>query len=81
MTVSIVVTFGGMSEFGVRWATITTDDKSGILYIVAFLAFTYSSLTFIPRLFIKWNSTGLDDLAMSVAQVGQHTHCVQFVSG
>jgi len=58
-----------MSESAYRWANVTTDDKSGILYVVAFLALTYSSLTFIARCFIKWKVVGLDDVAMFIAQV------------
>ena len=56
-------------ETGYRWASVTPDDQSGILYIVAFLAFTYSALTFIARGFIKWRVLGLDDAAMTLAQV------------
>jgi hypothetical protein len=63
-----------MTEFappdsGYRWATVTTDDRSGVLYIIALLSFTYSSLTFITRCFIKWHVLGLDDAAAFVAQV------------
>jgi hypothetical protein len=53
---------------GYRWATVTPDDRSGILYIVVFLSFTYSSITFIARGFIKWLVLGLDDAAALVAQ-------------
>ncbi|KAH7351401.1 hypothetical protein BKA66DRAFT_279790 [Pyrenochaeta sp. MPI-SDFR-AT-0127] len=56
-------------ETGYRWASVTPDDHSGILYIVTFLAFTYSALTFITRCYIKWHVLGLDDAAMSVAQI------------
>ncbi|CAO2653631.1 Nn.00g030420.m01.CDS01 [Neocucurbitaria sp. VM-36] len=56
-------------ETGYRWASITPDDHSGILYIVTFLAFTYSGLTFIARCFIKWRVLGLDDAAMLLAQI------------
>ena len=52
-----------------RWARITADDQSGILYIVAFLNLTYTSLTFLARISIKWRMLGLDDGAMLVAQV------------
>jgi hypothetical protein len=54
---------------GYRFATVTPEDSSGIVYVVAFLGFTYSSLTFIARCFIKWRVVGLDDLAMLLAQV------------
>lgn len=57
---------------GYRWARITPDDHSGTLYIVTFLGFTYSSLTFLTRLLIKWHMLGLDDLAMLAAQVRSH---------
>lgn len=57
-------------DTGNRWATVTADDRSGILYIVAFLTFTYSSLTNITRFFIKWHVLGLDDAAALGAQVG-----------
>lgn len=56
-------------ESGYRWATVTPDDRSGVLYIVAFLSFTYSSLTFLARGFIKWHVLGFDDTAMVLAQV------------
>jgi hypothetical protein len=56
-------------DTGYRWATITADDSSGVLYIVAFLSFTYSSLTFIARCFIKWRVLGIDDAAALAAQV------------
>lgn len=52
-----------------RWAHITDDDQSGVLYIVTFLSFTYTSLTFLTRIFIKWRMLGLDDAAMLLAQV------------
>lgn len=55
-----------------RWATVTPDDYSGVVYIAAFLGLTYSSLTFLLRYFLRWRSFGLDDLAMSVAQVRSH---------
>ncbi|KAF2034175.1 hypothetical protein EK21DRAFT_41251, partial [Setomelanomma holmii] len=54
---------------GHRWATVTADDRSGILYIVTFLSFTYSSITFITRCFIKWRVFGADDAAALVAQI------------
>jgi hypothetical protein len=54
---------------GHRWATVTPDDRSGILYVVAFLNFTYSSITFITRYFIKWHVLGRDDAAAFAAQV------------
>lgn len=56
-------------EEGTRWANITPDDHSGVLYIVTFISFTYSNLTFLARLLIKWHMLGLDDLAMLLAQV------------
>ncbi|KAJ4986526.1 hypothetical protein SVAN01_07962 [Stagonosporopsis vannaccii] len=52
-----------------RWARITPDDHSGMLYTVTFIGFTYSSLSFLARLLIKWHLLGLDDLAMLLAQV------------
>jgi hypothetical protein len=52
-----------------RWATITRDDHGGIIYIVAFLGLTYSSLTSLVRYFIRLRTLGLDDLAMFLAQV------------
>lgn len=52
-----------------RWADITDGDQSGVLYIVTFLSFTYTSLTFLARIFIKWRVLGLDDAAMLLAQV------------
>ena len=58
-----------------RWADITDDDQSGVLYIVTFLSFTYTSLTFLARIFIKWRVLGLDDAAMLLAQVA---NLVQF---
>lgn len=56
-------------EDGHRWANITPDDHSGTLYIVTFLGFTYTSLTFLTRVIVKWHVLGLDDVAMLVAQV------------
>lgn len=58
-----------ISQEGHRWARITADDHSGTLYIVTFLGFTYTSLTFFARILIKWQLLGLDDAAMLVAQV------------
>ncbi|KAL5114624.1 putative ATPase [Pleosporales sp. CAS-2024a] len=55
-------------DAGNRWAAVTADDRGGILYIVAFLTFTYSSLTILTRGFIKWHVLGLDDAAAIVAQ-------------
>lgn len=52
-----------------RWARITDDDQSGVLYIVTFLSFIYTSLTFLTRIFIKWRMLGLDDAAVLLAQV------------
>ena len=54
---------------GYRWAVNTSDDRSGTLYIFTFLGFTYSSFTFLTRLYIKWHMLGLDDAAMLAAQV------------
>jgi len=56
-------------EDATRWARVTPDDNSGMLYIVTFIGFTYSGLTFLARLLIKWRLLGLDDLAMTLAQV------------
>ncbi|KAH8725674.1 hypothetical protein GQ44DRAFT_652357 [Phaeosphaeriaceae sp. PMI808] len=56
-------------ESGYRWATVTPDDRSGAVYIVTFLGFTYSGLAFITRCFIKWNVLGLDDVATLLAQI------------
>ncbi|KAF2732925.1 hypothetical protein EJ04DRAFT_469290 [Polyplosphaeria fusca] len=54
---------------GYRFSTVTPNDHSGLIYIAAFLTFTYSNLTFITRCFIKWQVFGYDDLATCVAQV------------
>lgn len=54
---------------GYRFAIVTPEDRSGIVYVVAFLGFTYSSLTFITRCLIKWRVVGLEDFAMLLAQV------------
>jgi hypothetical protein len=56
---------------GNRWQIVTADDRSGLLYIVVFLSFTYTSLAFIARCFIKWRVFGLDDAAICVAQVSK----------
>jgi hypothetical protein len=56
-------------EEGYRWTRITPDDHSGILYIVTFLGFTYTSVAFLTRIAIKWHMLGLDDAAMLFAQV------------
>ncbi|KAH7084288.1 hypothetical protein FB567DRAFT_445343 [Paraphoma chrysanthemicola] len=57
------------SNSGYRWGNVTPDDRSGILYITAFLSFTYSSITFITRCFIKWRVLGLDDAAALAAEI------------
>ena len=64
-----------------RWASITDDDHSGTLYIVMFLGLTYSGITFLTRLLIKWHMLGLYDLAMVFAEVlsrlrEDHTHAL-----
>jgi hypothetical protein len=51
-----------------RWATVTPDDSSGALYVVAFLGFTYTTITIATRVFIKRNMLGVDDGTMVVAQ-------------
>jgi hypothetical protein len=51
-----------------RWATVTPDDHSGTLYVVAFLGFTYTTITIATRVFIKRNMLGVDDGTMVVAQ-------------
>jgi hypothetical protein len=56
---------------GNRWQIVTPDDRSGVLYIVVFLSFTYTSITFITRCFIKWRVLGLDDAAICAAQVSE----------
>ncbi|KZM24452.1 hypothetical protein ST47_g4406 [Ascochyta rabiei] len=58
-----------MVQEGHRWARVTPNDHSGILYIVTFVGFTYTSLTFLTRILIKWQVLGLDDAAMLVAQI------------
>lgn len=54
---------------GYRWSNITPEDHSGILYIVTFLGFIYTSFAFFTRVVIKWRILGLDDGAMLIAQV------------
>lgn len=54
---------------GQRWATVTPDDKSAIIYIATFLAFTYSSLTLLVRCGIKWRIIGYDDWVILLAKV------------
>jgi len=54
---------------GDRFSTVTPDDHGGLIYIATFMAFTYSSVTFLTRCFIKWNLFGMDDWAMVAAQV------------
>ncbi|KAF3000064.1 hypothetical protein E8E13_001092 [Curvularia kusanoi] len=56
-----------------RWARITADDHSGTLYIVTFLGLTYTGITFLTRLLIKWHMLGLDDLAMLLAEIANVT--------
>ncbi|KAF2846507.1 hypothetical protein T440DRAFT_372729, partial [Plenodomus tracheiphilus IPT5] len=58
-----------------RFARVSSDDHRGALYIVTFLTFTYTSITFLTRVFIKWLKLGLDDAAMLAAQV---SNVVQF---
>lgn len=57
------------TEAGHRWATVTPGDRSGILYIITFLSFTYSSITFLTRCLIKRHMLGIDDVANTLAQV------------
>ena len=52
-----------------HFAKVTLYDREGLIYIAAFLTFTYAHITFITRCFIKWHIPGLDDWAMLVAQV------------
>lgn len=54
---------------GYRFSTVTPNDRGGLIYIATFLAFTYSSLTFLTRCFIKWRVFGIDDWTTCVAQV------------
>jgi hypothetical protein len=61
---------------GYRWATITPDNYSGALYVVAFLSFTYTSTAVLARVLIKSNMLGIDDNTMVVAQV-----CLVLVDG
>jgi hypothetical protein len=58
-----------------RWATVTPDDYSGTLYVVALLGFTYTTMTVVTRVFIKRNMLGVDDGTMVVAQAA---NIVQF---
>jgi hypothetical protein len=53
---------------GHRWASVTPDDYSGTLYVVAFVGFTYTTMTVVTRVFIKRNMLGIDDGIMVVAQ-------------
>lgn len=54
---------------GHRWAVVTPDDHSGALYVIAFLTFTYSTITCLARYFVKKNILGLDDAVIFFAQV------------
>ncbi|KAF2838844.1 hypothetical protein M501DRAFT_935163 [Patellaria atrata CBS 101060] len=54
---------------GDRFATITSDDHGGIVWITSLLFMTYTLLTFATRCFIKWHMFGVDDWAMVAAQV------------
>lgn len=57
------------SENSNRWANLTPENRSGALYVVAFLTLTYSCCMFLARIYIKWHKSGVDDVAMLVAQV------------
>jgi hypothetical protein len=57
------------TQSGYRWATVTPTDHSGVVYVFAFLSFTYTSVTILARVLIKRNMLGIDDVAMLVAQV------------
>ncbi|ORY16827.1 hypothetical protein BCR34DRAFT_475937 [Clohesyomyces aquaticus] len=59
-----------------RFSTITPNDHGGVIYIAAFLGFTYSSMAFLTRTTIKWRVFGFDDWATLVAQVAT---TVQFI--
>lgn len=66
---------------GDRFSTITPDDHGGLIYIATFMAFTYSSITFLTRCFIKWNIFGMDDWAMVAAQVFAGLQLIPIVVG
>jgi hypothetical protein len=65
----------GRHGHGDRWASVTPDDHSGTLYVIAFLGFTYTTMTVVTRVFIKRNMLGVDDGTMVVAQAA---NVVQF---
>ncbi|KAF2659603.1 hypothetical protein K491DRAFT_651059 [Lophiostoma macrostomum CBS 122681] len=56
------------STGGHRWSNITADDHSGIVYITAFVTFTYTNLAFLTRCCLKWRVFGLDDWTMCITQ-------------
>lgn len=56
-------------ENGHRWASITSTDQSGLLYIAAILTFIFSTLTLGARVYVKLKSLWWDDVVMVVAQV------------
>ncbi|KAF2122186.1 hypothetical protein BDV96DRAFT_482763 [Lophiotrema nucula] len=58
-----------------QFSKVTPDDHSGLIYIAAFLGFTYSNITFITRCCIKWQVFGFDDWGTCAAQIG---NAVQF---
>jgi hypothetical protein len=54
---------------GFRWAGITPDDYSGVLYVITFLSLTYTSTTVLARVLIRSIVLGVDDCTMVAAQV------------
>lgn len=66
---------------GNRFSTVTPDDHGGLIYIATFMAFTYSSVTFLTRCFIKWKIFGMDDWAIAAAQVFAGLQLIPIVVG
>ncbi|KAF2004742.1 hypothetical protein P154DRAFT_551938 [Amniculicola lignicola CBS 123094] len=59
-----------------HFAAVNPNDHAGLIYIAAFLTLTYTNLTFLTRLFVKWHVFGFDDWAMCVAQASNMVQIV-----
>lgn len=57
------------ADDGNRFAPITGDNQSGLLWITSILCLIYSVLIIVARLHIKWNMYGADDWTALAATV------------
>ena len=52
-----------------RFAPITEDNHSGLLWVTSILCLVYSVLIIVARLHIKWKMYGADDVTALAATV------------